>query len=101
MQQRPDFGLDDLSEFEPRAQLRRVDPQIVRQIESIGAEQGFVPREETKPIRVKRADPGPTTGLFIRLSVSEFNRFVRLSQDARRGRADFLVELMDAYERRK
>ncbi len=97
------FGLEGIGEFEPagRAEERpRLEPKIQREMERMGEEEGFVKRGRTMPIRVRRERSGPAS-INVRVEVEEFNRFVRMAQDARMGRADFLVALMDAYEELK
>ncbi len=97
------FGLEGIGDFEParRADERhRPEPQLQRELERVGEEHGFVKRGRAAPIRVRRERSGPSS-INVRVEVEEFNRFVRMAQDARLGRADFLVALMDAYDELK
>lgn len=107
---KPDFGINlDLSEFEDDAgqgaanagsRLRRPDPETARRLQSAGQDAGFVRREaDPAPVRLSRVNVGATTTLYLRVSPDDFNRFVLAAGAAGLGRADFLLHLLNHYER--
>ncbi len=88
-------GLDDIAEQPARP---RLDPQERRELQRKGEAQGFANRNPAIPLRMRRERAG-TAILNVRITPEEFNRFANMAHDARMGRADFIVALMDAYER--
>jgi len=88
-----------LSAFKP-GERRRPQRELIREIEQEGAGQGFVSREapERPLTRGRRQQCGPAS-INVRVEIHEFNRFVRAQQASGLGRADFVMALLDAYER--
>ncbi|MDE2579079.1 MAG: hypothetical protein KGL46_09760 [Hyphomicrobiales bacterium] len=105
---KPDyFGGDDaldLSDFAPGAgqgtPQHRPDPAAVRELQAQAQKSGFTRREpDAAPMRLSRVNIGATTTLYLRVTPHDFNRFVGAANAAGLGRADFLVRLLDDWER--